>query len=293
MCNLCATLCATFDQLVCEFCANCVVLFVRNLYTTRVPFVCSLCTSCVQVCKVQLCLKRNLETLLNEQVTQVNVNESWSLLCVVCCFCLSGASAVFLCDCVVFVVCHDKCVLCSISKSLYINLLIWKATYTCHILIWIISYFGYIYQKECVLYKENRVRVTQIRISHMHAFLYFVFFISILLYFLENGCVFSIVMGEASAWTLGSRTHTAWTNRHPLHSTTLSPQFLFLTKNTILPYTQKLYHSKTHTCVQRKATSIFILFFPHPCKFHLFGQFLFSHKQKVLSPWPPVLVVSV
>ena len=43
----------------------------------------------------------------------------------------------------------------------------------------------------------------------MHAFLYFVFFISILLYFLENGCVFSIVMGEASAWTLGSRTHTA------------------------------------------------------------------------------------
>ena len=47
--------------------------------------------------------------------------------------------------------------------------------YICHSLIWIISYFGYIYQKECVLYKENRVRVTQIRISCMHAFLYFVF----------------------------------------------------------------------------------------------------------------------
>ena len=60
-------------------------------------------------------------------------------------------------------------------KRLIYNLFIWKATYICHSLIWIISYFGYIYQKECVLYKKNRVRVTQIRISCMHAFLYFVF----------------------------------------------------------------------------------------------------------------------
>ena len=88
---------------------------------------------------------------------------------------------------------------------------------------------------------------------HMHAFLYFVFCISTLLYFLENGCVFSIVMGEASAWTLGSRTHTAWTNRHPLHSTTLSPQFLFLTKTTILPY----YHRKLSFRIHHSSLTIY------------------------------------